>query len=281
MSAKQNAKTREGEKQENVTQENATWGLDRIDQRQLPLDNRYTYNTTGRGVNVYVISAVTNSIAAGVTYVVAAGNSSEDACNFSLAHLFLQWEWLLQLLAAVVTYKYQIRNNPHAQVLYVLGWWVWCYRLPALITYAAVALILVLVYGTVQELVLRPSIGNLVLTAFGLGLSFLFAWITWRGGQSRATRIVFLPDRGLLIVRTLNFTSRRIHVAVLGDIEYEESQPYSDVGAYDPALRVQVRGGLPIEIDLQGRILDEQAFKALFHLSTAYKAARNHSKKNG
>ncbi|MBI1760213.1 MAG: S8 family peptidase [Acidobacteria bacterium] len=40
---------------ENLTQGNATWGLDRIDQRQLPLDNSYTYNTTGRGVNVYVI----------------------------------------------------------------------------------------------------------------------------------------------------------------------------------------------------------------------------------
>ncbi len=37
------------------TQNNATWGLDRIDQRQLPLDNSYTYNGTGRGVNVYVI----------------------------------------------------------------------------------------------------------------------------------------------------------------------------------------------------------------------------------
>jgi aqualysin 1 len=37
------------------TQDNATWGLDRIDQRQLPLDHNYTYNTTGRGVNVYVI----------------------------------------------------------------------------------------------------------------------------------------------------------------------------------------------------------------------------------
>jgi aqualysin 1 len=40
---------------ENLTQSNATWGLDRIDQRQLPLDNSYTYNSTGRGVNVYVI----------------------------------------------------------------------------------------------------------------------------------------------------------------------------------------------------------------------------------
>ncbi|MFD4639150.1 S8 family peptidase [Lentzea sp. NPDC058436] len=32
-----------------------SWGLDRIDQRNLPLDQRYTYNSTGSGVNAYVI----------------------------------------------------------------------------------------------------------------------------------------------------------------------------------------------------------------------------------
>ncbi|MBI4672215.1 MAG: S8 family serine peptidase [Chloroflexi bacterium] len=38
-----------------TSQTNATWGLDRIDQRNLPLDNVYTYNVTGSGVRVYVI----------------------------------------------------------------------------------------------------------------------------------------------------------------------------------------------------------------------------------
>jgi subtilisin family serine protease len=38
-----------------ATQSPATWGLDRVDQRNLPLSNSYTYNTTGAGVNVYVI----------------------------------------------------------------------------------------------------------------------------------------------------------------------------------------------------------------------------------
>ncbi len=32
-----------------------SWGIDRIDQRNLPLDQRYTYNSTGAGVNAYVI----------------------------------------------------------------------------------------------------------------------------------------------------------------------------------------------------------------------------------
>jgi aqualysin 1 len=38
-----------------VTQSNPPWGLDRIDQRALPLSNTYTYTTTGAGVNAYII----------------------------------------------------------------------------------------------------------------------------------------------------------------------------------------------------------------------------------
>ncbi len=38
-----------------ATQSPATWGLDRVDQRDLPLDNSYTYETTAAAVSVYVI----------------------------------------------------------------------------------------------------------------------------------------------------------------------------------------------------------------------------------
>lgn len=38
-----------------TTQYNPPWGLDRIDQRNLPLTNSYTYNNTGTDVNAYVI----------------------------------------------------------------------------------------------------------------------------------------------------------------------------------------------------------------------------------
>ncbi|GAB4185039.1 MAG: hypothetical protein Tsb002_08450 [Wenzhouxiangellaceae bacterium] len=38
-----------------ATQSPVTWGLDRIDQTALPLNNRYTYNATGSGVNVYIL----------------------------------------------------------------------------------------------------------------------------------------------------------------------------------------------------------------------------------
>jgi Tol biopolymer transport system component len=38
-----------------TTQASAPWGLDRIDQRNLPLNNSYNYANAGAGVNVYVI----------------------------------------------------------------------------------------------------------------------------------------------------------------------------------------------------------------------------------
>ncbi len=39
----------------NATQSPATWGLDRIDQRNLPLSNSYTYNFTGAGVRAFIL----------------------------------------------------------------------------------------------------------------------------------------------------------------------------------------------------------------------------------
>lgn len=39
----------------NTTQTGATWGIDRIDQRNRPLSGTYTYTSTGAGVRVYII----------------------------------------------------------------------------------------------------------------------------------------------------------------------------------------------------------------------------------
>ena len=39
----------------NTVQSGATWGIDRIDQRALPLSGTYTYDSTGSGVTAYVV----------------------------------------------------------------------------------------------------------------------------------------------------------------------------------------------------------------------------------
>lgn len=44
-----------------TTQSPVTWGLDRIDQRNLPLSNSYTYTATGSGVKAYIIDTGINT----------------------------------------------------------------------------------------------------------------------------------------------------------------------------------------------------------------------------
>jgi len=43
-----------------TTQSNPPWGLDRIDQRDLPLNAQYTYTPTGAGVHAYIIDTGIN-----------------------------------------------------------------------------------------------------------------------------------------------------------------------------------------------------------------------------
>jgi subtilisin family serine protease len=44
-----------------ATQSGATWGIDRIDQRNLPLSGTYTYTNTGAGVTAYIIDTGINT----------------------------------------------------------------------------------------------------------------------------------------------------------------------------------------------------------------------------
>ena len=45
----------DGEVSVEATQSSPTWGLNRIDQRDLPLDSVYTHNQTGTGVHAYIL----------------------------------------------------------------------------------------------------------------------------------------------------------------------------------------------------------------------------------
>ncbi len=69
----------------NNTQTSPTWGLDRIDQRTLPLSSSYTYNNTGNGVTTYILdtgvysghSEFTGRVSNGFT-AITDGRGTED-----------------------------------------------------------------------------------------------------------------------------------------------------------------------------------------------------------
>jgi subtilisin family serine protease len=74
-------------------QTGATWGLDRIDQVDLPLDQTYTYNTAGAGVNAYIVDTgirITHSEFGGRAShgfnAIADSNGSND-CNGHGTHV--------------------------------------------------------------------------------------------------------------------------------------------------------------------------------------------------
>jgi subtilisin family serine protease len=74
-----------------ATQTGATWGLDRIDQRNRPLSGTYTYNWTGSGVRAYIIDTGIRTAhtqfggRAAVSYDAFGGNGQD--CNGHGTHV--------------------------------------------------------------------------------------------------------------------------------------------------------------------------------------------------
>ncbi|MEH6421126.1 S8 family serine peptidase [Pseudomonas sp. CGJS7] len=76
-----------------ATQNNATWGIDRIDQRDLPLSTSYTYDTDATGVHAYIVDTglradhteFTGRIGNGFSSV--AGDSSTTDCHGHGSHV--------------------------------------------------------------------------------------------------------------------------------------------------------------------------------------------------
>ena len=76
-----------------TTQTGATWGIDRIDQRNRPLSTTYTYTATGAGVKAYVIDTgirathqdLAGRVIAGVNTV--DGTPSTEDCNGHGTHV--------------------------------------------------------------------------------------------------------------------------------------------------------------------------------------------------
>jgi subtilisin family serine protease len=83
----------DGVVQASSTQDGATWGLDRVDQRNLPLNKTYTYDTTASSVTVYVIDTGVRATHQDLAGRVALGYTSindgrgTDDCNGHGTHV--------------------------------------------------------------------------------------------------------------------------------------------------------------------------------------------------
>lgn len=175
-------------------------------------------------------------------------------------------------------------------LLYRWGRWIWYYRALALITYITVLLAFIGFGDIIRDLLQEPTAANLLLVALSvllLASCALWSWTTWLQGNRRVGWIALSTDQNMLTVKTLNFTIRTIPVADLGQITYSATQHYATphyVGSdevYEPTLMVDVQRAAPLRIDMQGHIVDEALFKAVFPYDPNPRAVPHRKKGKG
>jgi len=163
-------------------------------------------------------------------------------------------------------------SSPHndaavkRQTVYVYGIRAWLTRLKLLAVYVVAVLLLLAASSSWQMYMddqgmetLNPVLRSALL--FGM---WLIAIVTaWRRGNTKVSRIDYLPERDMLEVRTLNFLSRYVPMQQIRRVEYQFGA-YDSRAALHPRVTISIREMLPLEIDTLCAQIDKELFEQLF-----------------
>jgi|GEM_PF-7098489 len=181
-------------------------------------------------------------------------------------------------------------NDEQSQLLYVWGAWVWYYRALALIVYATGSFVVLMLLAVIQDYQREPGAGTFILIPLVLLLAamwLLWAWVTWRNGQQKVSRLELLPDGQTLRARTLNFGTRYIALTDVTNVEYNTYEQHTSVNGigsnqyYLPHVTVDVRNAQPLYIDAQGQIRDPEKFKTILRYDPDKRRVTRPKKRRG
>jgi hypothetical protein len=152
------------------------------------------------------------------------------------------------------------------QRIYVYGLRAWWSRAKLLLVYTVALLLLLAVGSSFQSYLADGTIDSfyaLIRTLLLCGMWVIALVTAWRRGNTKVSRIDYLPDSQSIDVRTINFLTRTLPLSALRRVEYQ-----------DGALERQQRGSqrivlyfrntLPIEVDTHCARIDQALFQQLF-----------------